>query len=199
MFSIILSMSIFAFIGSSSPGPVNIIATSSSANFGFKRTLAHVFGASIAYALIVFVVGSGLSKLILFYPQLSEYFKYIAAIFLLYMAFKIATAKVLTDSQSMGNNLAPTLLQGALSQGLNPKAWLVSMSGVSIFVTPNDPSALYLLVFTLLSFVIFLLGVGIWALAGKCISVWLTQVHYQIMFNRTMAVLLSFTVVLMFF
>jgi threonine/homoserine/homoserine lactone efflux protein len=197
MFSIILSMSIFAFIGAASPGPVNIIATSSSVNFGFKRTIPHVLGASIAYGLIVFIVGAGLSQLLILYPQLTQLLKYIGAIFLLYMAFKIATAGA-ADNQSEENSLAPSALQGGLSQGLNPKAWLVSMSGISIFVTPNDPNILYLILFTGLSFIICVIGVSIWAAAGQCISMWLTKDKYQIMFNRIMGLLLSLTVVTMF-
>jgi threonine/homoserine/homoserine lactone efflux protein len=197
MFSIILSMSIFAFIGAASPGPVNIIATSSSVNFGFKRTIPHVLGASIAYGLIVFIVGTGLSQLLILYPQLTQLLKYIGAIFLLYMAFKIATAGA-ADKQLEENSLAPSALQGGLSQGLNPKAWLVSMSGIGIFVTPNDPNILYLILFTGLSFIICVIGVSIWAAAGQCISRWLTKDKYQVMFNRIMGLLLSLTVVSMF-
>ena len=45
MITVLLSMSIFALIGAITPGPVNIIATSSGATFGFVRTLPHIPGA----------------------------------------------------------------------------------------------------------------------------------------------------------
>lgn len=196
MLSIILSMSVFAFIGAASPGPVNIIATSSSVNFGFKRTLPHVLGASISYALLVFIVGIGLNQFLLDLPQFSQWLKYIGGIFLLYMALKIATAKANTEGQEGVTATAPSFLQGALAQGLNPKAWLVSMSGVSVFVTPNAPAFTYLVIFTVLSFVICCVGVGIWAVAGQMISGLINQ--HQIMFNRIMGLLLSLTVISMF-
>ncbi|OUS25529.1 threonine transporter RhtB ['Osedax' symbiont bacterium Rs2_46_30_T18] len=197
MFSIITSMAIFAFIGAVSPGPVNIMATSSSVNFGFKRTLPHVFGASMSYAAIVLLVGLGLSQLLSQNPQITDALKYIGAAFLLYMSYKIATAAA-DDSEAIENKRAPTVLEGGLAQGLNPKAWLVSMSGVSIFVTPNDPSSLYVVIFSLLSFIICLLGVGTWAVAGSIISEMLSEKRHQVTFNRIMGVLLSLTVVSIF-
>ena len=197
MFSIITSMAVFAFIGAVSPGPVNIMATSSSVNFGFKRTLPHVLGASVSYAAIVLLVGIGLNQLLSQNPQITDALKYIGAIFLLYMSYKIATAAT-DDSENVTHLRAPTLIEGGLAQSLNPKAWLVSMSGVSIFVTPNDPSSLYVVIFSLLSFVICLLGVGTWAVAGSLISKMLSEKRHQVTFNRIMGVLLSLTVVSIF-
>jgi len=197
VFSIITSMAVFAFIGAVSPGPVNIMATSSSVNFGFKRTLPHVLGASVSYAAIVLLVGIGLNQLLSQNPQITNALKYIGATFLLYMSYKIATAAT-DDSQSVTQQRAPTLIEGGLAQGLNPKAWLVSMSGVSIFVTPNDPGSLYVVIFSLLSFIICLLGVGTWAVAGGLISKKLSQKQHQVTFNRIMGVLLSLTVVSIF-
>ncbi|MCJ8297772.1 MAG: LysE family translocator [Pseudomonadales bacterium] len=197
MFSIITSMAVFAFIGAVSPGPVNIMATSSSVNFGFKRTLPHVLGASLSYAAIVFLVGMGLNQLLSEHPQITDLLKYIGATFLLYMSYKIATAAA-DDSENITHQRAPTILEGGLAQGLNPKAWLVSMSGVSIFVTPNDPASLYVIIFSLLSFIICLFGVGTWAVAGSLISDMLSEKRHQVTFNRIMGLLLSLTVVSIF-
>ena len=197
MFSIITSMAVFAFIGAVSPGPVNIMATSSSVNFGFKRTLPHVLGASLSYAAIVFLVGIGLNQLLSEHPQITDLLKYIGATFLLYMSYKIATAAA-DNNENIAHKRAPTILEGGLAQGLNPKAWLVSMSGVSIFVTPNDPASLYVIIFSLLSFIICLFGVGTWAVAGSLISDMLSEKRHQVTFNRIMGLLLSLTVVSIF-
>lgn len=196
MISIIFSMAVFAFIGAATPGPVNIIATSSSVNVGFVRTLPYVLGASIAYAMIVFLVGQGLNRVLLFHPQITDLLKYLGAAFLLYMSYQLAVTNNRTATQ-IDKRAAPSILQGGLAQGLNPKAWLVSMSGVSLFVTPNDPADFYLLVFTLLSFIICLLGVGIWAYAGSVLRTLLAQPRFQVTFNRLMGLLLSLTVVTM--
>ena len=197
MITIFISMFIFAFIGSISPGPVNIIATGTGANFGFRKALPHVMGATIAYTLIVFLVGIGLNKVLDTYPQITNTLKYLGGGFLIYMSFKIASSKPLKEV-SITVKKAPTLLEGGLSQGLNPKAWLVSMSGVSLFVAANSPVSLYLMVFCTISFIVCFFGVGTWAAIGHVIHKHLSNEKHQIIFNMTMGLLLSSTVVVIF-
>lgn len=198
MITIVTAMFFFAFIGAASPGPVNIIATSSSAMFGFKRTLPHVLGASISYAVIVYTVGIGLGELLLTLPEITETLQYLSAAFLLYMAYKIASTKVQSQQASLLEQQAPSLIQGALVQGLNPKAWLVSISGVSIFVSANEPTEIYLWIFTSLSFIVCFIGIGIWAVFGQLLSKLLHKPSHQTTFNRLIALLLTLSVVLMF-
>lgn len=191
--AVFLSMFVFALIGAISPGPVNIIATGAGANFGFSRAIPHVLGATVAYTLIVFLVGIGLNQVLEAYPQITATLQYIGAVFLLYMAFKIATAK-LTDDKIEGSSKPPSFIDGALSQALNPKAWLVSMSGVSLFVAANKPAMFYLSIFCLISFVVCLFGVGSWAAIGHAIRGFLSDRKHQSAFNITMGLLLCGTV-----
>ncbi|WP_250655755.1 LysE family translocator [Alkalimarinus coralli] len=195
--TIFLSMFIFALIGAISPGPVNIIATGAGANFGFRRALPHVLGATIAYTLIVFLVGVGLNRILEMYPQITDSLRYLGGAFLLYMAYKIATSKPTNDIEA-AQARPPSLLEGALSQWLNPKAWLVSMSGVTLFVAANTPASLYLFVFCAISFVVCLFGVGTWAAIGHVIRKYLSNERQQISFNIVMGLLLSSTVVSIF-
>lgn len=195
--TVFISMFIFALIGAISPGPVNIIATGAGANFGFRRALPHVLGATVAYTLIVFLAGIGLNNVLATYPQITTAVQYMGGAFLLFMSFKIATAKPL-EGISAHNKQPPSFVEGALAQGLNPKAWLVSMSGVSLFVTANAPASLYLLAFCLISFVVCLVGVGSWAALGHLIRKLLADKRHQIVFNVLMGLLLSSTVVSIF-
>jgi len=195
--SVFISMFIFALIGAISPGPVNIIATGTGANFGFMRALPHVLGATIAYTLIVFLVGIGLNEVLETYPQITVILQYLGGAFLLYMSYKIAMAKPLS-TDAVAEKKPPSLLEGALSQGLNPKAWLVSMSGVSLFVVANTPPALYLLIFCLISFVVCFIGVGSWAIIGHLIRKLLANERHQMVFNIVMGLLLSSTVLTIF-
>jgi threonine/homoserine/homoserine lactone efflux protein len=57
-------MSLFVLIGAITPGPVNIIATSSGVRFGFTRTLPHVLGAMISYTLDCCVGRRGIASAI---------------------------------------------------------------------------------------------------------------------------------------
>ena len=197
MFAVVISMMLFALIGAISPGPVNIIATGTAASFGFKRTLPHVIGATLAYTLIVFLAGIGLSQLLFAFPSLSQVLQVCGSAFLLYMAYKIASAPVQSMEDDSQKKSPPSLLQGALSQWLNPKAWLVSMSGVAVFVNVNNPYYLYLLAFCLVSFFMCFIGIGSWALMGDVIRRFLSNAKQQVLFNRLMAILLVVLVALM--
>ncbi len=199
MLSVFVSMSIFAFIGAVTPGPVNIIATSAGANFGFRRAFTHVLGASISYTLIVLLVGIGLGGLLMVIPEIASAMKYLGAGFLLYMASKIATTPVQSSAQRHHQLQPPSFIQGSLVQALNPKAWLVSMSGIGLFVSANSPVYLYLIAFCCISFIACLSGVTIWAAAGLVISRYLNGYWQQRGFNILMALLLSASVLFMLF
>lgn len=198
--TLFISMFIFALIGSITPGPVNIIATSSGASYGFASTLPHVLGATIGYSLIVFLVGTGLNEVLQTYPQITASLQYLGGGFLLYMSYKIATAVTLSDTavDSLETPTPPSLLQGALAQGLNPKAWLVSMSGVSLFVSANSPASYYLLIFCLISFIACFIGVATWAAIGQVIRARLDNARHQRFFNHAMGLLLCGSVVSIF-
>lgn len=199
MITVILSMAIFVLVGAISPGPVNIIATSSGACFGFRRTVPHVIGATFAYTLIVLLVGFGLNQSLIQYPEITNILKYLAGIYLLYMSFKIATSVPLNVTVSSGVKQPPSFIDGVLSQGLNPKAWLVSMSGVSIFVSVHTESTFYLLVFSAISFTVCFVGISTWAAMGHVIRDHLSTRTRQIRFNMIMGLLLSISVISMFF
>jgi len=191
-------MFIFAFIGAISPGPVNIIATGSGASFGFIKTLPHVLGASIAYTIIVILAGIGLSQWISLFPEYMEILQYVGGAFLLYMAFKIATAAPSQVDEMQNNKQPPLFIEGALAQFLNPKAWLVSMSGISLFVSSQSQVLLYLVIFSVISFLVCLLGISTWAAIGHSIRGLLSTKMRQIAFNIVMALMLSGTVVSIF-
>lgn len=193
--TIIISMFIFALIGAISPGPVNIIATGSGASFGFKKTLPHVMGASIAYTFIVLLAGLGLNQWISLYPHFMDILQYIGAAFLLYMAYKIATTQPNQVNEIQKGKQAPLFIEGALAQILNPKAWLVSMSGISLFVSSQKQASLYLLIFCLISFLVCIIGISTWAAMGHSISRLLSTQKRQVNFNKFMGLLLTGTVV----
>jgi threonine/homoserine/homoserine lactone efflux protein len=198
MQSILLSMSIFAFVGAVSPGPVNIIAASAGAQFGYQKAVFHVLGATVAYTLIVFFCGLGLEQTLKILPEITGWLTSLGGMFLFYMAVKIATTVSIEHTGDFKNAVHPTFFEGVLSQGLNPKAWLVAMSGVSLFVLKHSPTMLYLAFFCAISFVICFLGVSVWAVAGNYIGRYLSTTKRQITFNITMGLLLSGTVINMF-
>jgi len=190
-------MFIFALSGAISPGPVNIIATGSGAAFGFRQTLPHITGATLAYTLIVFLSGSGLLAILEVLPGIFSLLQYLGAAFLLYMAFKLATAPAPAASDNHTTS-PPKLYEGMLAQGLNPKAWLVALSGCSLFVGAGPLSQHYLFAFCLISCLVCFFSIATWAAIGRLIQKYLSDIRHQVMFNRVTGLLLAATVLTIF-
>ena len=70
-----------------SPGPANLLLSSSSAQFGIRRTLPLLWGIFSVFAIQIFVVAIGIGEIIFRFPLLITIFQYIGAAFLLYLAY----------------------------------------------------------------------------------------------------------------
>ncbi len=193
-----ISMAMFALAGSISPGPVNVMASSLGANQGFLRALPHVAGASLSYCGVVLLMGSGMQALLVAVPALATVTQYAGALYLLYLAVRIALAPVqsleVPATGSPAQGWRHGALQGVLTQSLNPKAWLVALSGVSLFVPHDAASAYRLWLFCAISGFVCFASVACWAALGTLIRQWLHQPCYQRRFNRVLAGLLLLTV-----
>ncbi|WP_340610624.1 LysE family translocator [Xenorhabdus bharatensis] len=190
----LIAMAVFAFITSISPGPVNIIATVTGANCGYVRTIPHIIGATIGFVSILFLLGFGLAQVINEVPYLTEIITYIGGCFLLYLAYKVAMQNTRINDNSEPNNSAPSLIQGIMCQWLNPKAWIVSLAGISVF-SSHDAGINILLLFCAIFFIVCYASISAWAILGITIRTILNiPKHYKI-FNFTMGLLLAITVI----
>ncbi len=59
----------FAFVTSVTPGPNNMMLLASGVNFGLRRTVPHMLGISVGHAVMVTLMGLGLSGLFQTVPQ----------------------------------------------------------------------------------------------------------------------------------
>jgi threonine/homoserine/homoserine lactone efflux protein len=191
---IFVSMIMFALVGAITPGPVNIVVTSAAVNHGVFKALPIVLGASVAYMLVVILAGLGLSQWLLAFGQFETILMWISAGYLMYLSYRIATAP-LGNAEIQDSRVLTGFWKGAFIQGLNPKAWLVASSGVSLFVVSQTSHLHSLIVFSLVSLVICLLGVGAWAVLGGVLQSTLSKPHYQKIFNLGMSLLLCGSVV----
>lgn len=195
--SIYLSMMTFTLVGAISPGPVNVIAASSGARAGYRKTTPYVLGASASYTFVVAISCMSLEQVTLIVPQITWFLKISGAMFLLYVAYKIAISKGFASVQEDGDPTLPGFREGVLVQVLNPKAWLFAMSGVSLFTQGQNPAMMFFINFYIISFVLCFAGVSVWGVMGNYISQFLATPKRQIGFNYTMGTLLSMAVLYM--
>lgn len=192
MLSQLLAMMMFAIVGAVTPGPVNLIATSTAMNRGMRTALMYVAGASVAYALVVFLCGLLMHSIALALPKLQLTMQIVGSLFILYLAYKIFSAPI--ASLQLRERYLVGFWSGVFTQMVNPKAWLVAMSGISLYVIGARDEMLLLLMFTTISLAACLTGVGVWALLGRVLTHHLQDSTKQLVFNKVMAGLLAVSV-----
>lgn len=131
--SLFLSMLGFLWVAAITPGPNNMLLTASGANFGFLRSLWLLIGIMIGMQVMLLMVAFGVGGLILLYPSLHLVLKIGGSAYLLWLAWKIASAKY----EKLDTETAPAapmpFWQGGLLQLINPKAWLMALGAVASF------------------------------------------------------------------
>ena len=94
----VLAFSLFALVTSITPGPNNLMLLASGVNFGFKPTVPHLLGISAGFLVMAFAVGLGLAEFFTRLPWLYGVLKWAGAIYLLYLAWRIANSAPPADA-----------------------------------------------------------------------------------------------------
>ena len=183
---ILIALVGFAFATSVTPGPNNMMLLASGANFGFRRTVPHMLGISLGHALMVFLVGMGLAQLFHQYPAATTVLKVISVAYMLWLAWKIAHASAPKEGKATGRPFS--FLQAAAFQWVNPKAWAMALTAVTVYAAEEGFVAMAIVagVFACVN----LPSVSVWAYAGQQLRRWLTTDRRLQVFNWSMAGLL---------
>lgn len=127
---------LFALVAAITPGPSNTMIIASGAAAGFWRSLPCAFGASIGMASLLFCSALGLGQVVTAYPLLLKALNIAGAAFLLWLAWKIATAGAVgaTGGRAAG------FLEAAAFQWMNPKGWLVAVAAAGAYLKVDGAS-----------------------------------------------------------
>lgn len=185
-FETLTALAIFAFVSSATPGPNNLMLMASGANFGFARTIPHMMGISIGFMVMLFGVGAGLVQVFDRFPLIYDILKIASVIYMLWLAWKIANAAPVTKNDATGAPM--TFIQAAGFQWVNPKAWAMALTAVTVYV--GEASLWWLAFAALLFAVVNLPSVSIWTVAGQQLQRILTNPRRLRAYNWTMAALL---------
>lgn len=191
----IMSLAAFAATMTGTPGPNNLMVTASGANFGYWRTLPHMMGIGSGLVSMIVLVAAGLGVMFTRFPIFHEILRWTGSAYLLYLAWKIASAKssIRTDQQD-GEPM--TFMAAAMFQYVNPKAWMMSVTAISTFTMAGEyywqSAGLIAVIFFLVCFP----SVSIWASFGTLIGRWLNSPQTRRVFNIAMGVLTASCVVM---
>jgi threonine/homoserine/homoserine lactone efflux protein len=183
-----IGLFVFAAISAFTPGPNNTLLMASGVAFGFQRTLPLIAGVAIGFPLMIGCVGLGLGQIFSVYPILYTVMKYAGAAYMLFLAWKIATAPRAAET---GDSAARpmTFLQAALFQWINPKGWIMAVTALSAYTAANSyffGVAVVVATFVLMGFS----SASTWALFGSGLRHVLNDERYFRIINVLLALLL---------
>ncbi len=139
----LLALVSFASVMSFTPGPNNILLTTSGVNFGFVRSIPHILGVKFGFVALLAACGLGLGLLFATYPAAQTTLKVAGALYMLWLAWKVANANSATGTAAGPRPIS--FLQAAVFQWVNPKGIVAAVSAIALFVRPDTALTDFLL------------------------------------------------------
>lgn len=130
-FSVISHFLLYCVINAFTPGPGNILALNTVTNYGVKRgspLFLGIFAGYYAVQALCAVFVYGVSS---FLPDMLMLIKYIGAVYILWLAYRIAVSK----PQPAGAARSASFLKGFMLQFVNVKIYLYGITALSVYIT----------------------------------------------------------------
>ena len=171
LWSSLLALLLSALAVMGTPGPSTLSVTAVGAAFGLRRSLPYVLGINLGTISVLLAVAAGIVTLLMSMPRLAPFLLAASLAYILYLAYRIATAPPLArpvEGEATGS--APSFLGGYLLGIANPKAYLAISAVFAGSSLPfGDPLLEALAKLAVLSFLIVVIHT-VWLLAGVSLS-----------------------------
>ncbi|MBI6216437.1 LysE family translocator [Proteus sp. DFP240708] len=192
--SLISSLAIFLFIAAITPGPNNLLLTSSGANVGFKSSLKLMAGIMLGMQCVLLSSAFGVATLLIIYPALHIGLKVVGSAYLLWLAWKTATSSYQRLDIPAKTPQAVSWFQGGLLQFLNPKAWMMGLGAVGSFSLSGDAYFSSVIAISIVMVIVNFVAGIVWILGGTLISLFLQSRQSWFIFNISMGLLTALCV-----
>lgn len=193
----LMPLATFAFVSSITPGPNNIMLTSSGMLFGFNRSIPHMLGINIGFGVLLAMCAAGIGSLILAVPTIHLLLKIVGSAYLLYLAWQLRSMAFSKDEQGAARPMS--FAGAALFQFANPKAWVMAVTGAAAFLPPAQPVWLAIALFCAVFCAVNLPCIGVWAGTGAALRRYLAQPLWQRLFCGVMVLLTVYSAVAIWF
>lgn len=194
MIASLASLVLFCFVMSATPGPNNMMVMASGARYGVRRTVPHVLGVALGFPVMLALIGAGLGGLILASKAVHAGLEIIAVLFMLWIAWRVATAG---PPHEVAEKSARPLnfLEAALFQWINPKAWAIAFVAVALYAHAYGSIWAGLALICGIFILVCMLCLLAWAALGRGAGRLLRTEWQFRLFNGVMAALLVLAMV----
>ena len=188
----IVSIALFWFVTAYTPGPNNVVASYSGFNFGIIKTIPHILGVTLGFTSLVIFLTIGLINVFKLFPIIQVVMKYLGTLFLIYLAYKIATATTLDETKKEN---PVKFIETFLFQYLNPKGVTVAIIVVSTYVELGENYINYATQVVLLALLFSSTSITLWTFIGKFLRKFATNDKFMKYFNYAMSSLLLLSII----
>ncbi len=186
----ILSFLIYCVVVTITPGPTNIVILSSVQHVGAKKSMGYVYGATIAFGLLLLVSTLLNSVLVEVIPNILIIMQVIGSLYMLYLAYKILKMGSIEDKTNTNANFR----SGLLMQLVNPKVLIFTLTVIPSYVMPFYTSSLVLFMFVIMITLIGFFAFATWVVFGTIFRTFL-QNHQKVL-NMLMALFLVYSAIM---
>ena len=184
---------IFAFVTTITPGPNNYLLFSYGRNFGFKDSGKLMSGIFLGFLVLLYLSGYSIAGMIAKNPSLELILKIISSCWLFYLAIVLSR---LNAGSSVDSKSRIGFFQGFFMQFINPKAWIMAISGASAFLPHFDNVHLSVLVFAMIFGIVGIPCMIAWILFGDLISSLLKSEKAHLFLGIVLFVLMNISIVM---
>lgn len=184
------SFLIYCVIVTFTPGPSNLVILSSVQHAGVRKTMSYVWGATLAFGLLL-TASAYLNHLLAdLLPGILRTMQIIGCVYMLYLAYQIYK---MGSTESTGGHTTG-FINGLLMQFVNPKVILFTFTVIPSYVLPYYSRPQSSFIFVLLITFIGFLAYSSWLVFGAVFRTWL-QKHRK-MANTLMALFLVYSAIM---
>jgi len=202
--ALLISLIGFAFIASVTPGPNNLLLMSSGALFGWRRTVPHLAGIQLGFAVLMTAAVFGLGSLVERWPWLITVVRILGASWLAWLSLRFFRAAISDQSSAARMESAPIsrpfrFLEALLFQWVNPKGIIAALSSAGAYIAIADQAWQRAAILVGVFFTTGLFACTTWIIAGDALNRYLSSGKSATWMNAGMGLLIVATAGLILF
>lgn len=196
--TLLVSLTGFAFISALTPGPNNILLMSSGALFGWQRSLPHLAGILLGFAILMSSAVFGLGSVVAKWPWLVTIVRIVGAAWLAWMSLRYFVAALQGPQPTAESSPAAIsrpfrFFEGVLFQWVNPKALILVISAAGAYIALADSIVRRAMIIVGVFFLAGLISCSLWMIAGDALNRYMSSGRSAKYVNFGMGVLILLT------
>lgn len=194
----------FAFVASITPGPNNLLLMSSGALFGWRRSLPHLGGILLGFAVLMTSAIFGMGALVDRFPWSMTVVRVVGAAWLASLAIRYFAAAARNPDPGARMETAPVarpfrFIEAVLFQWINPKALILALSSAGAYIALAEHAWQRAIIIVVVFFLTGLVSCSTWMIAGDALNRWLSEGRSATWMNLAMGLLIIATAALILF